>query len=274
MGGKRQPKRRVNTLNDLSPKAWIKFQKSWFVHNPPRREDDVLLHPAKFPEDLVQEFIGFFTKRGERVLDPMVGTGSTLLACLASGREGVGVELLRKYADITRERLRRARKEMGSGLARQRVICGDARALAKMRIGKVHYCITSPPYWDMLRRKGFETQQERREAGLDVSYSDDSSDLGNIEDYEAFLDELEVVYAQVYELLDERRYLTIIVKNVKKGGRIYPLAWDLARRLSRFFALKDEKIWCQDNQRLAPYGMYSAWVSNTMHHYCLNFRKE
>jgi hypothetical protein len=38
--------------------------------------------------------------------------------------------------------------------------------------------------------------------------------------------------------------------------------------------LKDERIWCQDNLRLAPYGMGNAWVSNTMHHYCLNFRKE
>ncbi|MFQ6133662.1 MAG: DNA methyltransferase [Armatimonadota bacterium] len=264
----------MNTLNDLSSKQWIKFQKSWFVHNPPRREDDVLLHPAKFPEDLIREFIEFFTKRGERVLDPMVGTGSTLLACLASGREGVGVELQPKYADIARQRLRRARREMGPGLPRQRVSCADARKLAGLRIGKVQYCITSPPYWDMLRRKGFETQRERSEAGLDVSYSEDRRDLGNIADYQAFLDELEAIYAQVYELLDERRYLTIIVKNVKKGGKIYPLAWDLARRLGRLYALKDEKIWCQDNQRLAPYGMYSAWVSNTMHHYCLNFRKE
>lgn len=68
--------------------------------------------------------------------------------------------------------------------------------------------------------------------------------------------------------------MTVIVKNVKKNGEMYPLAWDLARGLSRFLQLKDEKIWCQDNQTLAPYGMGHAWVSNTMHHYCLNFRKE
>ena len=48
----------------------------------------------------------------------------------------------------------------------------------------------------------------------------------------------------------------------------------LARELGRFYTLKDEKIWCQDNQRLAPYGLGSAWVSNTHHHYCLQFRNE
>jgi len=53
---------------------------------------------------------------------------------------------------------------------------------------------------------------------------------------------------------------------VKKKGVLYPLAWDLAHRLSQTYTLKDEKIWCQDNQRLNPYGMGNAWVSNTFHH--------
>jgi len=58
-----------NKLNDLDPKTWLKFQKSWFIHNPPPRKKDVLVHPAKFPETMAQEFIEFFTKRGETVLD-------------------------------------------------------------------------------------------------------------------------------------------------------------------------------------------------------------
>jgi hypothetical protein len=61
---------------------------------------------------------------------------------------------------------------------------------------------------------------------------------------------------------------------VKKGGKMYPLAWDLASRLGKYYTLKDERIWCQDNQRLAPYGLGNAWVSNTFHHYCLQFRNE
>ena len=73
-----------NRLNDLSNKEWLKFQKSWFIHNPPPRKKNVLQHPAKYPETLVQEFIEFFTKRGMNVLDPMLGTGSTLIACIRS----------------------------------------------------------------------------------------------------------------------------------------------------------------------------------------------
>ena len=61
-----QKKRKyTNRLNDLAPKEWLKFQKSWFVHNPPRRLKNVLRHPAKFPETLAQAFIEFFTRRGQ-----------------------------------------------------------------------------------------------------------------------------------------------------------------------------------------------------------------
>lgn len=83
-----------------------------------------------------------------------------------------------------------------------------------------------------------------------------------------------MIYMKVHDFLKPGGYLTVMVKNVKKKGKIYPLAWDIAKRLSEFFLLKDEKIWCQDNTRLAPYGYGRSWVSNTVHHYCLNFRKD
>ena len=137
------------------------------------------------------------------------------------------------------------------------------------------YIITSPPYWDMLRAAGSKNQQARRRNDeLDVFYSDDPRDLGNLTDYDDFLDQLCRIFESIQPLLRDTGYLTIIVKNIKKGGRIYPLAWDIGKRLGKTYALKDERIWCQDNIRLAPYGMGNAWVSNTFHHYCLQFRKE
>ncbi len=266
-----------NRLNDLKPKEWIKFQKSWFIHNPPPRRDEVVQHPAKFPETLAQEFIEFFTKEGGRVLDPMAGTGSTLVACLRSGRHSVGIELNPHYAQIGRDIVASERKELGDsvGSLDSEILTGNATRLHEFELPVFDYVFTSPPYWDMLHARGAETQKERRsDDELDVVYSDDPHDLGNIEDYDEFLDRLVGIYAQLTQVLKPRAYLTIVVKNIKKGGKIYPLAWDLAGRLRSTFTLKDERIWCQDNIRLAPYGMGNAWVSNTFHHYCLQFRYE
>ncbi len=276
MASEKKPFR--NRLNDLDPKTWLKFQKSWFIHNPPPRRKDVLLHPAKYPETLAQEFIEFFTKKGETVLDPMVGTGSTLVACLRAKRNGIGIELNPKYAAIARQMVDEEAALLDKRTAKKihaEVLEGDAASVIPQIHGPVDYVLTSPPYWDMLRARGAETQKKRRATpGLDVHYSDDARDLGNVSDYDEFVERLAQIYEALNPVLKDKAYLTIIVKNVKKGGVVYPLAWDLAKRLGQTYTLKDERIWAQDNQRLAPYGLGNAWVSNTFHHYCLQFRKQ
>ena len=264
-----------NRLNNLTSKEWIKFQKSWFIINPKSRQKNVLLHPAKFPEELIENFIKFFTKEGQTVLDPMVGTGSTLIAAMNTNRNAIGIELSKKYADVALQRVNSRTQEITEHENKKNVKLykGDARLVDKINISDIDFCITSPPYWDMLREKGFETQKTRQEKNYDVYYSEDQQDVGNIDDYMKFVDELNEIYSKVHKIMKKGGYLTVIVKNIKKGGKIYPLAWDLARKLD-CFTLKDEKIWCQDNVKLAPYGYGYSWVSNTVHHYCLIFKKE
>ena len=270
-----------NQLNDLSSKQWLKFQKSWFIHNPPPRQKGVLRHPAKFPETLAQEFIEFFTRRAQVVLDPMAGTGSALVAALRAGRYSYGIELNPAYAEIARKVVEEERLKLGESAApiTAEVITADAAHLPDLvkehHIPPVDYVVTSPPYWDMLHARGAHTQKARRSTpDLDVFYSDDPDDLGNIADYDTFIERLAGIYEVMQPFLRPGAYLTIIVKNVKKGGKVYPLAWDLAHRLRNTYTLKDEKIWCQDDIRLAPYGLGNAWVSNTFHHYCLQFRNK
>jgi len=207
----------------------------------------------------------------------MAGTGSTLIACLRSGRHSIGIELNPQYADIARELILEERKMLGEAAAelRAEVITADATTSHELDLPKIDYVLTSPPYWNMLHARGAETQQKRRaSAKLDVVYSNDPADLGNIDDYDEFLERLVHIYRSLTTHLKPCAYITIIVKNLKKGGQIYPLAWDLARNLSAFLTLKDERIWLQDNIPLAPYGMGNAWVSNIHHHYCLQFRYE
>jgi DNA modification methylase len=276
----------------VEPKATWRNEdrRAWCVVKPPAREKNVLLHPAKFPEPFIQEFIERFTKPGERVLDPMAGTGSALVAARSCQREAYGIELNPAFCNIIRQRLQPTSassvESQTSSLFDQstgptpaavgwQLHCGDASAPDTYNElpASFHYIITSPPYWDMLRMKGAETQQKRKQAGLLQFYSDDERDLGNISSYEDFLERLVTIYRAVGNRLAPGRYMTIIVKNVKKKGQIFPLAWDLSLRLRPDFTLCREQFWCQDDQKLAPFGYRYAWVSNTFHHYCLHFRK-
>ncbi len=249
---------------------------SWFVAKPPPREKNVLLHPAKFPESLVTYFLREFSQPGERIFDPMAGTGSALMAALAAQRQAYGLELNPEFHRIACGRVQKYLAETPPAAAcKWQLACGDAAAAESYLTlpDTFDYVLTSPPYWDMLRMKGAETQQKRQQAGLLQFYSDDDRDLGNRSDYEEFLADLVKIYLRVAERLAPGRYMTIIVKNIKKRGKIYPLAWHLALRLRESLILCHEQFWCQDDQSLAPFGYRYAWVSNTFHHYCLHFRK-
>ena len=278
---------RQNKMNDLNGTEWIKFTKSWFVHRPIPRGDQKILHPASFPESLVKEFVQFFTKKGGIVVDPFLGTGSTLMASVDADRSGVGFEIVKKYADIAEKRVetvleqkRGSRLLTGDKVPFAKVEREDSRKLSdiwKQRgYPDADFCITSPPYWNQLKRNHIR-QKGRAEQGLDTVYSSDPDDIGNIDDYQTFLNEMKTIFDEVYKVMKPNGYLTVITNNVFFEGRMYPLGFDTVSTLSKSpfgWVPKDEKIWCQDDKALLPLGVFNAWVGNRHHQYCLVFRKE
>lgn len=267
-----------NKLNNLTGKEWIKFSKSWFIHRPPRRKDEELLHPAKFPESLVEEFISFFTKEGGWVLDPFMGTGSAMIAAGNLKRNAVGVELSPDFFKIAKKRI--GKKKFHDEILPLKGSSGDLHKLIKgtnLRNVQFDYTITSPPYWNQLERNSLR-QKSRAEKGLSTKYSDDKNDLGNVNDYYEFIEKQAKIFDNVYDLTKPNGYLTIITNNVYYKGRLYPLAFDtavsLSRRNGKSWVLKDEKIWLQDDKSLIALGVNNAWVANRHHQYCLIFRKE
>ncbi len=266
-----------NKLNNLTGKEWIKFTKSWFIHKPPRRKEDEILHPAKYPESLVEEFISFFTKEGEWVLDPFLGTGSTLIAAGNLNRNGIGIELSKNYYKTSCNRI-------SNGDYQNKLIAlnGSSDDLKKLVQNsgidnKIDYVITSPPYWNQLERNSMR-QKVRKDKGLDTIYSETKNDIGNIKGYEEFLESQAKIFDEVYDITKNNGYLTIVTNNVYFKGRLYPLAYDtavsLTKRGSKSWVLKDEKIWLQNDKSLIALGINSAWVGNRHHQYCLIFRKE
>ena len=276
--GERGKYNSANKLNSLTGKEWIKFSKSWFVHKPPQRKKNEVLHPAKFPESLVKEFISFFTKENEWVFDPFLGTGSTLMASGALGRNAAGIELSDYYYQIAKERIE---KEKFNNVVIP--LCGSSLNLRTMlkkiptKNKQFDYVITSPPYWNQLERNSMR-QKKRKEGGLDTKYSDDGEDIGNISGYEQFLETQAKIFDEVHSVIKENGYLTVITNNVYYNGKLFPLAYDtaisLTKRGKKSWVLKDEKIWLQDDKPLIALGINSAWVSNRHHQYCLIFRKE
>ena len=65
-------------------------------------------HPTEKPQELMRVYIENSTKRGETILDPFMGSGTTGVACAKLGRKFIGIELEPKYFDIACERIQKA----------------------------------------------------------------------------------------------------------------------------------------------------------------------
>jgi DNA modification methylase len=282
--GERGRLSKKNRLNDLTGKEWLKFTKTWFIHRPKRRKDSEILHPAKYPESLVSEFISFFTKKSQWVFDPFAGTGSTNVASKYLDRNSIGIEVTDKYAKIANDRLDSDLIIEFEGKTINTVLCGNSMSSDKIIKSnypslfkeKFDFCVTSPPYWNQLKRNSLR-QLSRKEKGLDTVYSDIKEDIGNIDDYNDFIKNQKKIFNSVYKLMKNKSYLVVITNNVFFDGRVFPLAFDTFNSLTtgkNAWVGKDEQIWCQDDKSLAVLGVNNAYVGNRHHQYCLIFRKE
>jgi len=62
-------------------------------------------HSAVFPEDLPEWFIKLFTKEGDTVVDPFMGSGTTIRVAQRLNRQGIGIEILDEYYVLAKENL-------------------------------------------------------------------------------------------------------------------------------------------------------------------------
>ena len=69
-------------------------------------------HPAPFPVELPRRLIDLYTYRDDLVLDPFLGSGSTLVAALRAGRRGVGYDLDSGYVTLSKQRLDDERRRL------------------------------------------------------------------------------------------------------------------------------------------------------------------
>lgn len=265
-----------NKLNDLTGKEWIKEtvtvwrQKGLGANHPETKYEK--LHPAPFSYQDIARLIRFFTKRDMLILDPFVGVGSTLKGAALEGRRGLGVELSKKWASLARKRL----KEEAPDASDQVIWCMDIKdAIPKITDGSVDFIVTSPPYWSILNKTpDHKTKEVRVSNGLDLKYSDDPRDLGNISSYEGFLSSLVNIFENLADKLADGKYCAIIVGDFKHKNRYYAFHSDLSQRLNgKKLKLQGIKILYQTHKALYPYGYPFAYVPNIHHQYILLFRK-
>jgi DNA modification methylase len=274
-----KPRYRCNGLNG---KQWLQNSISIWSDIAKTPQEAKLKHPALFPSMLVERLIEtFLPPSGRVVFDPFAGSGSTVVTAAKLGKQGIGLELSADYATLANRRL--AECEMsrkttpGSGDTsvedRPSSVVHHASAadlLTFVEPGSVDLCVSSPPYWNILnQRRTADRKGIRHYGNLD-------GDLGFMDDYEEFLDAVTAVFADVLTALKPRAYCCVVVMDIRKQNRFFPLHSDLAGRLAAAgYVYDDLIIWNRQAEynNLRPLGYPSVFRVNKVHEYILLMQK-
>lgn len=272
-------------LNNLSAKEWVKRTKSvWsnqevlrefqdvskaikygvLLSKPKARDKLKLLHPATFAEEDIQKLIEFFTKEGEVVLDPFIGSGSTAIACMNTGRTCIGIELYPEWIEVTKKRL-------GIFAEKFNIIQGNVTEVIKtIPSESIDFIVTSPPYWGILSKVDHKTKKERLSKKLAKDYGNNPDDLSLIQSYEEFLNKLGDIFKEFYRVLKPKRYACIIVSDFRHRNKYYMFHADIGKILEKAgFILHGLINLIQDNKNLYPYGYPYTFVPNICNQFVL-----
>jgi len=254
----------ANHISCVTAKEWVKgmvtIQEFYYEGRDIR---DKNIHPAVFPIALPAHFIRLLTHKGELVLDPFVGVGSTLVAAQDLERNAIGFDLQQKYVDISMKQLSQSRLHE---TAHQIAIADDAGNIPYyLREETVSLCITSPPYPHFLthrrRNKSIRGDLRENEHYLKIQqYSDDPRDLGRM-DHESYARALTDIYRGVLSLMRPKAHCIVNVNDLWENNARYPTHIYVIDALTKAgFELRNTFIW--DKRNLVNQVGIFGWPNN------------
>lgn len=255
-------------INDLELTEWESYEdiitdSLWLLG----RRDNGSVHTAEYWGNFVPQIpyqaMMRFTKRGELVIDPFVGLGTTLIEAVRLGRSAIGVDLQPYCVEQTRWRVNMLSNPYD---ARVDVILGDStrdstseqvrNLMCEWGYDQAHLLILHPPYHDIIR------------------FSELPEDLSNAPDEEAFLAAFERVLVNFSPLLKKGRFLVLVIGDKYTNGEWIPLGFHCMERVRRN-GFKLKSICVKDIQEnRGKRGQYSLWRYRALKHNFYVFKHE
>lgn len=265
-------------INCMTAKEWLKSQLGvWQFYYEKRdiRKKDI--HPATFPISLAKKIVELFTHEGELVLDPFVGSGTTLVAAQDLNRNAVGFDLQESYINLCSKRL--SQKNLFNK-TEQLAIQDDALNIPLyLNQNTVSLIWTSPPYANLLnrKRKNKSRRDRKNDQYLKVEqYSQNPRDLGtmSLDNYTKAMGD---IYEALLPLLKPKGHCVINVPDMWWENQRITIHVSLIQELrSRGYELRNTIIWDRTNivNRIGIFGWPSNYITmGTTFEYLLDFWK-
>ncbi len=238
-----------NFKNELTSVWSFPERGDWATHNSKYR--------GNFAPQVVRNLIEKYTIEGENILDPMVGSGTTLIEAKLLNRKAIGVDINPNAVELSTKALDFDFKSK----SKQKAILGDARKLDFAKNESVDLIIFHPPYLNI----------------VEYSKGEIEADLSNISNIEKFCDEIEIIAKELYRVLKPNKYCAVLIGDTRKAQHYIPLSYYVFQRfLEAGFILKEEIIKAQHNCTFSRKWANSAQKYGfflIMHEHLFIFRK-
>lgn len=207
-------------INDLDLKNWKEYQdiltdSLWIIGERDKSGGHQGDYHGNFIPQIPNQLMRRFTKKDDVVLDTFLGSGTTLIECKRLGRNGIGIELLPKIAEMAKQRVNQGSLfgtkvffEILTGDSTKKEIRQKVNEILKSHDKRnVQLIIMHPPYHDIIK------------------FSDKPDDLSNAKSVQDFLKLFGDVVSNFLDLLEEKRYLAVVIGDKYTNSEWVPLGF-------------------------------------------------
>ncbi|MBD3843000.1 MAG: site-specific DNA-methyltransferase, partial [Campylobacterales bacterium] len=234
------------------------------------------------PKALTDRLIKMYSRQGDLVFDPFLGTGTTLLSAKSLNRNGVGIELSEEFFKFASEQLNEASLFESNNI---KIYLDDCRNMEKyLQDNTIQVTVTSPPYADFIRKSLYDREKIHKTSKIKLDnnssvrqYTELDNDFGNLP-YEEFLNQIQSILTTIYKKTKVGGYSVWIVKDYRDTKNKIPYVdfhSDLAKVGQKVgFKYHDLIVWDQNEQRsLVLLGYPSVFYTNQNCSFIVVFRK-
>ena len=201
--------------NDINPKEWksyddIETDSLWIID----RRDKSGLHSndyyGNFVPQIPYQLLMRYTKKGDLILDPFIGGGTTAIEALKLDRNIVGIDISDEAINNINSKLSSLGKNPGSDYD---LLVGNSEnydlksILEKHKVDNFQFVIFHPPYWDI------------------IHFTESKEDLSNKSYLKEFLDSFSNVINNTTKYLEINRYCGLVIGDKYSKGEIIPLGF-------------------------------------------------
>lgn len=205
--------------NDLDIENWkdldINTDSLWLINERDKSGKHANIYRGNFVPQIPNQLIRRFTKKGETVFEPFMGSGTTLFECEKLGRKYIGFDINQDIVNLVQDKIDNPKETFVRH-------CNslDSKEFDKNVLNKVQFILMHPPYLDI------------------VKFTNDANDLSQISNLKDFIGKFKIVCENSLKYLEKNRYFAIVVGDVYKNSEVMPLSFYCMDMIKRNFDVK------------------------------------